>query len=96
MSAAGILVSPGDIFAIVLISADELGYSWTTATFGGPDYLPGGAYFRSDTFATWTAGTDRGFKTYVEAAGPIPEPGTLLLTALGLGILARRRRRRNV
>jgi hypothetical protein len=87
VSSFGILISQGEILAMVL--------SDNSRWFGTPnDPYPGGAaYFRfaDTTFTPVFDNLDVGFKTFVE---PIPEPSTLALLGIGvigLGFLRSRR-----
>ena len=55
-------------------------------------------YYHSDSEPTWDSGMDAAWRssvgiTVVGLAGPLPEPGALLLALLGLALLPRRRRR---
>jgi hypothetical protein len=104
ISAFGIIVSPGDVLAIVAPgkgggSSD----SWWTGSNSG-DLYAGGQYYT--TFYTGSppvvsseyslqSGWDLGFRTYVDSGGaaPIPAPGAVLLASVGLACIASRRLR---
>jgi hypothetical protein len=94
VSAAGIMVNPGDLLAItlsrnapgsppwVLWQSNEAGYARGTGFTGNP--------------GAWTAQTyDFGFRTFVQTSA-VPEPSSLALSTLaavaGLGYAARRHR----
>jgi len=100
ISSFGVHVTPGEELAIVLRSPTTQSgevYAW----FGQGNFPPqpapyagGDSFFRNAFFGfpTWTADdslapvvhTSRGFETFVDA--PIPEPSTLVLSSLMLGV----------
>jgi hypothetical protein len=91
-------VTPGEVLAIDLKTADEHGFDWHISDQNSypPNIYAGGARFVSIAGGSWiTGGTDndQGFSTYIS---PLPEPSSIIL-ALGGGVLligALHRRRR--
>lgn len=95
VSAAGIVVVPGEMLAITLRTDESRGaYYWNVKARGDP-YAGGASFFRvapvPPTFAgPWqpNGGTDSDqvFETLVDVTGyaTAPEPGSLTLLALGL------------
>lgn len=98
LSASNLVVSPGDVLAIVLRSSapsGTLGYGWQFQPVAGGGYGAGISFERvrpvdGDTFRARHPETDLGFQTYVTV--PEPAAGALLLV-LVMATVGRRRRR---
>jgi hypothetical protein len=98
LSASNLVVSPGDVLAIVLRSsapAGSLAYAWQFQPTPGGGYAAGTPFSRErpvdgETFRAEHAQTDRGFQTYVTV--PEPAAAALLLLLVVPAIVGRRRR----
>jgi hypothetical protein len=93
LSPAPPTVTPGDQLIILLTSASDHWYLWTTGYWPGDMYPNGSAVKRGyPDYSNWVVqdGWDSGFRTWVT----VPEPTALLPIGLLLLALQRRRRRR--
>lgn len=94
ISSLGIMVSPGDVLAIVLTMNHPGDYTWLFA--GGDPYPQGDQLEHRLTEDTWreiTNSFDLGFQTWVDTDATVPEPATLAV--LTLVALIRPMRRHN-
>lgn len=95
VSSLGIAVTAGEILAITLTSSESTGrFRWATKTSAG--YSGGDGYLRGSDIGstTWTtfAGSDHGFRTYIQ---PVPVPAAIWLFGSGLlGIVGIARRKK--
>ncbi|MFO1328886.1 MAG: PEP-CTERM sorting domain-containing protein [Rubrivivax sp.] len=101
ISAAGVQVVSGQVYAIALTrnSGSFLSQwvSWNARTGASASYAGGALYAGDgDLVTSYSAAPDgdAGFKTFVEPAAAVPEPGPLALLSVGLIGLASTRRRR--
>jgi len=104
ISSFSILVSPGDVLAIVDAGqGSDSSAAWWIGSSHGNHYADGEFYTTvytgspiviSSTYSPQT-GSDLGFRTYIDNSGPacIPAPGALLLLGIGLVCTASRRLR---
>jgi hypothetical protein len=105
VSSANIQVNPGEVYAIALIAPFTPGVSWVGNASNqiGPLYPNGTGFARIHFGANvWEPFTnqgfdgDLGFKTFVETAAAVPEPGTLILSIAGVALLSCRVWRRKL
>ena len=86
LSGSGLMVSPGDVYALVVQGSGQATWRGEYDDSGGfvlPHYASGAAYGPTFTQTIGPLGGDLGFRTYVDTAS-IPEPATMLLIGLGL------------
>lgn len=86
LSGSGLMVSPGDVYALVVQGSGQATWRGEYDDSGGfvlPHYAGGAAYGPTFTQTIGPLGGDLGFRTYVDTAS-IPEPATMLLIGLGL------------
>jgi hypothetical protein len=90
------LVASGRVLAIELVNVLGRSFAWRGQE-PGPRYKRGGDFFKNvhSDVPSFTPNPmhDNYFRTFVEAAAPIPEPATLVLALSGLAALSGRRRR---
>lgn len=95
LSGSGLMVSPGDVYALVVQGSGQATWRGEYDDSGGfvlPHYAGGAAYGPTFTQTIGPLGGDLGFRTYVDTAS-IPEPVTMLLFGFGLLGLAGVRRK---
>jgi len=93
----GLAVSPGQSLALVLGAASMSmsgSVTWNGSSGAAASYSGGAALILG---AGWgplepVSGADFGFRTYVDPASPVPEPGTAFLLVIGLAAVAVSRR----
>lgn len=91
LTAENLYFALGDVFSFApSVSTSLTGSSENAGAYGG-----GLAVFKDGSSLLYTGGEyDLAFRTYVEAAAAIPEPGGIALVGLGLGCLAFARKRK--
>lgn len=91
LTAENLYFTVGDVFSF----APSVSTGLTGSNSNAGAYAGGLAVFNSGSNLFYTSGEyDLAFRTYVEAAGAIPEPGGIALVGLGLGCLAFARKRK--